>query len=143
MDLLLLACYVLSALFSRSGIVPALAFVMSVLLGQAVENALVAHIGFAVIYLALIPLSNTRVATGMLLSSIVNFVAATYFLSPLYLDSFVIYFAIAMSMVNLYILFTILKGVKNESGSHVDDLIIYRALDLCNIQTHTKTNTGR
>ena len=132
-----------SIFFSRAGIIPTLAFTMSVFFGQTVEHALAAHIGFAVIYLTLIPLSNTRVAAGMLLSSIVNFVATAYFLSPFYLDGFVIYFATAMTVVNLYILFTIFKGVKNESGSHVDDLIIYRALDLCNIQTHTKTNTGR
>ena len=142
-DVLLLISYLAAAFVTRSAIIPALAFAITQLVFVVVATGNVSHMGFLVVYLCLIPLSNTRVAWGMLLSAIVNFIAVAYFLSSFYLEGFELYFAVLMTMVNLYILFTIFRGVQNGVSSGVDTMVISRALDLCNIQTHSKTRTGR
>ena len=142
-DSLLLVSYLVAALVTRRAIIPALAFALTQLVFVVVATGDVSHMGFLAVYLCLIPLSNTRVAWGMLLSAIVNFMAVAYFLSPLYLEGFALYFAILMTMVNLYILFTIFRSVKSEGSDSVDFLAFGRVMDLCNIQTHTKTRTGR
>ena len=133
--------YAIAAVYTRSAIAPLLAFVLSLMVGFADIPQPFIHGGFIAIYLALIPLSNTRIAWGMLASAIVNFFAVAYFLSPLYLDGFVLYFAVLMTMVNLYILFTIFRSVRNGELVALDNVVAFRILNTCHNQTPTTSRT--
>jgi hypothetical protein len=137
MDWGFIAMYAIAAVYTRSAIAPLLAFVLTLIVGFADMPQPYIHGGFIAIYLALIPLSNTRIAWGMLASAIVNFFAVAYFVSPLYLEGFVLYFATAMTMVNLYILFTIFRSVKNGELVAMDNVVAFRVLNTCHNQTFT------
>jgi hypothetical protein len=142
MDWGFIAMYAIAAVYSRSAIAPLLAFVLTLIIGFADIPQPFIHGGFIAIYLALIPLSNTRIAWGMLASAIVNFFAVAYFLSPLYLEGFVLYYATLMTMVNLYILFTIFRSVRNGELVALDNAHAFRVLNTCHNQASTTPRTG-
>ena len=129
--------YAIAATYSRSAIVPLIAFTLTLIVGVWDIPQPFIHGSFIAIYLALIPLSNIKIAWGMLASAIVNFFAVAYFLSPLYLEGFVLYFAFLMTMVNLYILFTIFRSVKNGTLAALDNVVYIRAINLCHNQAFT------
>jgi len=142
-DLILIGLYAVAVRFTRRALVPAIAFVATIAFSFIGMSQVALHMGYASIYLCLILLANTKVATTMLLSAIVNVAAAGYFLSSLWLESFNVYFAVSMVVVNLAIIFTAFRGLKNGQYTDVDNIILFRALDLCNLQTHTKTEKSR
>ena len=137
MDWIFIAMYAIAATYSRSAIVPLIAFTLTLIVGVWDIPQPFIHGAFIAIYLALIPLSNIKIAWGMLASAIVNFFAVTYFLSPLYLEGFVLYFAFAMTVVNLYILFTIFRSVTNGESVAMGNTVYIRAVNLCHNQAST------
>ena len=122
---------------------PAIAFVATIAFSFIDMSQAAMQGGVAVIYLILIPLSNTKVVLPMLLSAIVNAVSVGYFLSSFYLENFPVYFAVLMVVVNLVILLTTFKGLKNGKYTDVDRIVLFRSWDLCNLQTHSKTENRR
>ena len=162
-DLILIGLYAIAVRFTGRALVPAIAFVSTIAfsfidmdyinyISAAISDFLqvaqpdpqsIMHMGYAAIYLSLIPLSNTKVCMAMLLYPIVNSAAAGYFLSSLWLESFNVYFAGLMVVVNLAIIFTVFRGLKNGQSTNVDNIVLFRALDLCNLQTHSKTEKRR
>ena len=142
-DLILIGLYAIAVRFTRRALVPAIAFVSTIAFSFIDTSQAELHMGYAVIYLCLILLSNTKVALIMLLYPIVNAAAAGYFLSSFWLESFNVYFAVLMVVVNLAIIFTVFRGLKNGQYTDVDNIILFRALDLCNLQTHSKTGARR
>ena len=137
MDWLLIAMYAIAGIYSRSAIAPLIAFVLTLMIGLADIPQPFIHGGFIAIYLALIPLSNIKIAWGMLASAIVNFFAVAYFLSPIYLEGFILYFSVTMTVVNLYILFTIFRGVKDGKLAALGDVVIGRAFNPWHVKTFT------
>ena len=142
-DLILIALYAIAIRLTRRAVAPSLAFVLTIAFSFISMSNAALHVGYACLYLCLIPLANTRTASLMLISAIVNAASACYFLSSLWLEYFPVYFACAMIVINLVIIFTVTKGVKNGQAFNVDRLVIFRVLDLCNLQTYTKTGTRR
>ena len=142
-DLTLIALYAIAIRYTSRALVPSLAFMLTIALSFADMPQDALHAGYAAIYLVLIPLSNIKIATGMLMYAIANAAAVFYFLSPFWLEGFTVYFAIAIVVINLVIIFTITRGAKNGQLADVDRLVIFRVLDLCNLQTYTKTDTRR
>ena len=137
MDWGFIAMYAIAAVYTRSAVAPLLAFVLTLIVGFADIPQPFIHGGFIAVYLCLIPLSNTRIAWGMLVSAIVNFFAVAYFLSPFYLDGFVLYFAVLMTMVNLYILFTIFRSVRNGELVAMGNSAYFRTVNSCHNQAFT------
>ncbi len=162
-DLILIGLYAIAVRFTGRALVPAIAFVSTIAfsfidmdyinyISAAISDFLqvaqpdpqsIMHMGYAAIYLSLIPLSNTKVCMAMLLSAIVNAAAAGYFLSSFWLESFDVYFAVSMIVVNLAIIFTVFRGLKNGQSTNVDRVVLFRALGLGNLQTHSKTEKRR
>ena len=142
-DLTLIALYAISVRYTTRAVVPSLAFMFTIALSFADIPQDALHVGYAIMYLMLIPLANITVAMGMLIYAIVNAAAVVYFLIPVWFEYFTVYFAIAIIVVNLCILLTIFRGTKNGQLADVDNIVIFRILDLCNIQTHSKTDTRR
>ena len=142
-DLTLIGFYAIAIRYTSRAVVPSLAFMLTIALSFADMPQDQLHVGYTAIYLALIPLSNIKIATGMLMYAIANATAVFYFLSPFWLEGFTVYFAISISVVNLCILLTIFRGTKSGQLADVDRLVIFRVLDLCNLQTYTKTDTRR
>ena len=142
-DLILIGLYAIAVRFTGRALVPALAFVATIAFSFMDMSQAALHVVYASIYLCLILLANTKVALIMLLYPIVNAAAAGYFLSSLWLESFNVYFAVSMVVVNLAIIFTVFRGLKNGQYTDVDNIILFRALDLCNLQTYTKTEKRR
>ena len=162
-DLILIGLYAVAVRFTMRALVPAIAFVSTIAfsfidmdyinyISAAISDFLqvaqpdpqsIMHMGYAAIYLSLIPLSNTKVCMAMLLYPIVNAVSAGYFLSSFYLENFPVYFAVSMIVINLVILLTTFKGLKNGKYTDVDRIVLFRALGLGNLQTHSKTEKRR
>ena len=142
-DLILIGLYAVAVRFTGRALVPAIAFVSTIAFSFIDMSQAAMHVGCAVIYLILIPLSNTKVCMAMLLSAIVNAVSAGYFLSSFYLENFPVYFAVSMIVINLVILLTTFKGLKNGKYTDVDRVVLFRALGLGNLQTHSKTEKRR
>ena len=142
-DFALIGLYAIAVRFTRRALVPAIAFVSTIAFSFIDISQAELHMGYVVIYLCLILLSNTKVALIMLLYPIVNVAAAGYFLISFRLESFNVYFAVLMIVVNLAIIFTVFRGLKNGQSNDVDRIVLFRALDLCNIQTYTKTGATR
>lgn len=116
---------------------PLLAFTATIYINTKGLEPIPLHISFSVVYLCLILLSNTRIAWGMLASATVNLVAAAYYLSDFYLSNDILYYAILMTVVNLCILLTIVKGIKNGELAALDNIVAFRVLDLCHFQIFT------
>ena len=142
-DLILIGLYAVAVRFTMRALVPAIAFVSTIAFSFIGMSQVALHMGYASIYLCIILLANTKVALIMLLYPIVNAAAAGYFLSSLWLESFNVYFAVLMFVVNLAIIFTVFRGLKNGQSTNVDNIVLFRALDLCNLQTYTKTEKSR
>ena len=142
-DLILIGLYAIAVRFTGRALVPALAFVATIAFSFMDMSQAALHVVYASIYLCLILLANTKVALIMLLYPIVNAAAAGYFLSSFWLESFNVYFAVLMFVVNLAIIFTVFRGLKNGQSTNVDNIVLFRALDLCNLQTYTKTEKRR
>lgn len=129
-DWVLIAIYAIAAVYLRPAIIPLIAFTLTMMAGVLNIPQPFIHGIFIAIYLIAVPFSTVKIAWGMVASTIVNLFAVAYFLSPLRLDGFVLYFALAMTMVNLYILFTIFRGVKNGELATLDSVVYIRAINL-------------
>ena len=140
-DLILIALYAIAIRLTRRAVAPSLAFVLTIAFSFISMSNAALHVGYACLYLCLIPLANTRTASLMLISAIVNAASACYFLSSLWLEYFPVYFACAMIVINLCIIFTIFKGVRSEQLDNVDHTVLTCTLDLCNLLTHKKQDT--
>ena len=139
-DLALLAMYVAAVRFSKNAAVPCLAFIVTLAISFIDMPLFFTHALYAAVYLVSIPLSNIKVAFPMLASSVVNFLAAFYFVSPAYLVDFEVYFMTAMIVINLYILLTIFRGVKDGKPYALGNTASGSYMDLQHIQTHQTQN---
>jgi hypothetical protein len=137
-DYLLLSLYLIALVLTRHALAPLLAFGITMYISSYGLPTHINHIAFSAVYLFLIPMSNVRVGYGMLASSIANAIAVGYFLSPVYFNSYPAYFLTVMTVVNLYILLTCCKAVRDGELFAMDDLVYTRVMDTCNFQTSTK-----
>ena len=142
-DLTLIALYAIAIRCSLRAVVPSIAFFLTIALSFADMPQELLHAGYAGIYLCLLLFAKTNLLTGMLSYAIVNSLALFYFLSSFWFESFSLYFAMSIIMINLCIIFTIFKGTKNGQSGNVDRIVLFSALDLCNLQARSKTETRR
>jgi hypothetical protein len=142
-DLLLILGYLLAVRFTRLARMPAVAFLLTVLVSLSFLNQAVQHVLFILIYLCCALFSSTKIAYVMLASAVVNFLAVAYFLSNLYIDNYSYYFASSMIVVNLCILFTIIRSGRDGDYANSGDIVFTRLSNLFNVQTHTKTSQRR
>jgi glycerol-3-phosphate acyltransferase PlsY len=142
-DLLLILGYLLASRFTRLAYMPAVAFLVTVLISFLPLEMVTQHILFILIYLCCALLSSTKIAYAMLASTVVNVLATAYFLSSFYIDNYSYYFAFSMTVVNLCILFTIIRSGKSGEHSSNNDLAFTRVSNLLNIQTYSKTSQRR
>jgi hypothetical protein len=142
-DLLLILGYLLAVRFTRLARMPAVAFLLTVLVSLSFLNQAVQHVLFILIYLCCALFSSTKIAYVMLASAVVNFLAVAYFLSNLYIDNYSYYFASSMIVVNLCILFTIIRSGRDGDYASSGDIVFTRLSNLFNVQTHTKTSQRR
>ena len=142
-DLTLIAFYAIAIRYTVRAVVPSIAFFATIGLSFANIPQDVLHVAYAGMYLCLAPFASTKIAYGMLAYAVGNAVAVGYLISDFWLESFALYFAILMSVLNLVILLTIFKGFRNGQLDDVDRVVIFRALDLLNVQIHSKTGEGR
>lgn len=152
-DLLLILGYLLAVRFTRLARMPAVAFLLTVLVSLSFLNQAVQHVLFILIYLCCALFSSTKIAYVMLASAVVNFLAVAYFLSDLlphnyflsnlYIDNYSYYFASSMIVVNLCILFTIIRSGRNGDYANSGDIVFTRLSNLFNVQAHTKTSQRR
>jgi hypothetical protein len=56
----------------------------------------------------------------------------------MHLDNYEAYFLVVMTTVNLIILLTILKGVKDGDANRINTSLFSRFFNLHNLSTHTK-----
>ena len=142
-DLTLIAIYAIAIRHTVKAVVTSIAFILTIALSFTGMPQDVLHVAYAAVYLGLAPLANAKIAYGMLAYAIGNAVTVGYLISSFWLEDFALYFAITMTVLNLVILLTIFKGFKNGQLDNVDRIVLFRALDLCNLQAHTKTDTRR
>ena len=142
-DLLLILGYLLASRFTRLAYMPAVAFLLTVLISFLPLEMVTQHIIFILIYLCCALLSSTKIAYAMLTSTVVNVLATAYFLSSFYIDNYSYYFAFSMTVVNLCILFTIIRSGKSGEHSSNNDLAFTSVSNLLNIQTYSKTSQRR
>mgnify|MGYP003629691371 FL=1 len=142
-DLLLILGYLLASRFTRLAYMPAVAFLLTVLISFLPLEMVTQHIIFILIYLCCALLSSTKIAYAMLTSTVVNVLATAYFLSSFYIDNYSYYFAFCMTVVNLCILFTIIRSGKSGEHSSNNDLAFTSVSNLLNIQTYSKTSQRR
>jgi hypothetical protein len=142
-DLFLILGYLLAVKFTRLAIMPAVAFLLTALISFAVISMIIQHILFILVYLCCALFSSTKIAYAMLASSVVNLASVGYFLSDIYLVKYSTYFAVSMTVINLCILFTIVRSDKNGDHSKIGGLVFARISNIFNLQTHTKTGARR
>ena len=142
-DLLLILGYLLASRFTRLAYMPAVAFLLTVLISFLPLEMVTQHIIFILIYLCCALLSSTKIAYAMLTSTVVNVLATAYFLSSFYIDNYSYYFAFSMTVVNLCILFTIIRGGRDGDYANSGDIVFTRLSNLFNVQAHTKTSQRR
>lgn len=142
-DIAFTLAYIALIGFTRSAIVPTLAFLLTVVVGLAEFDMVIQHTLYILAYIVCILFAAPKIAYAMLASTVVNFLSVAYFLSPMHLKGYTDYFVISMVVVNLCILLTIYRSGK--SGEHVsnDDLVFTRLSNLLNVQAHTKTSQRR
>ena len=142
-DLLLILGYLLAVRFTRLAIMPAVAFLLTVLMSFLSFGMIAQHILFILVYLCCALRSSAKIAYAMIASSVVNLLAVAYFLSNLYIDNYSYYFAFIMTMVNLCILFTIFRSGKSGNLNSGSDIAFTRISNLFNIQTYSKASQRR
>tara|TARA_R110000850_G_scaffold240800_1_gene365307 strand:+ start:89 stop:550 length:462 start_codon:yes stop_codon:yes gene_type:complete len=142
-DLILIAIYAIAIRCTVKAVVPSVAFMLTIALSLADIPQDLRHVAYAAIYLCLIPLANAKIAFGMLAYAVGNVVTIGYLISSFWIENFAFYFAITMTVLNLVILLTIFKGFKNGQLDDVDRVVLFRALDLFNLQAYTKISERR
>ena len=142
-DFLFFALYAVAVRITNSAVIPAIAFLLSSIIFYIDGNIINSHLGYAVIYLALIPFAKTPAAFGMLASSVVNLLAACYFVSSLYLENYTLYFLTAMIVINLYILISIYRGLPNGKLGDIHCNDYNCSLDIGNVQAFEKKSERR
>jgi hypothetical protein len=142
-DLLLILSYLLAFRFTRLATMPAVAFLLTVLISFLPFEMVSQHILFILVYLGCALLSSTKIAYAMLASTVVNLLATAYFLSNLYISDYSYYFAFCMAVVNLCILFTIIRSGKSGEHTVNSDLVFTRISNLFNVQAYSKTSQRR
>ena len=142
-DLTLVAIYIIAIRYTVRAVIPSLAFMLTIVLSFVDIPQDTLHVAYAAVYLCLTPFATTKIAYGMLAYAIGNALTIFYLISSFWLESFALYFAITMTVLNLVILLTIFKGFKNGQLDNVDRVVLFSALDLFDIQAHTKTSQRR
>jgi hypothetical protein len=152
-DVLLILGYLLAFRFTRLATMPAVAFLLTVLISFLPFEMVSQHILFILVYLGCALLAPTKIAYAMIASTIVNLLATAYFLSDklptnyflsnLYLSNYSYYFASCMVVVNLCILFTIIRSGKSGEHTISSNLVFTRLSNLFNVQTYSKTSQRR
>ena len=142
-DLTLIAFYMIAIRYTARAVVPSIAFMLTIALSFVDMPQETLHAGYAGIYLCLLLFAKTSLLNGMLTYAIINTLALFYFLSSFWFEHFALYFAISIIVTNLCIIFTIFKGTKNGKFRDVDRAVFFSAVDLCNLQAHSKTDPRR
>jgi hypothetical protein len=142
-DLLLILGYFLAFRFTRLAVMPAVAFLLTMLITTLSLDMVLQHVLFILIYLLFALFSSTNVAYAMLASAVVNVLSTAYFLSNVYIADYSYYFAFSMTVVNLCILFTIIRSGKSGKHNSSGDIVFARLSNLFNLQTYTKTSQRR
>jgi hypothetical protein len=142
-DLTLIAFYAIAIRYTVKAVAPSVAFILTIALSFVDLPQDVLHVAYAAVYLCLAPFAVSKIAYGMLAYAVGNAVTVGYLISSFWLENFTLYFAITMTVLNLVILLTIFKGLKNGQLDNVDRVVLFRALDLFNFQAHTKTSQRR
>ena len=112
-DFILIIAYLSMLGATRLAAAPALAFIATVLIYQLGLEMALQHTLYILTYILCAPFTSVKIGYAMLASAVVNLLSVAYFLLPVYLNSYTAYFIISMLVVNLLILFTIWKGLKN------------------------------
>jgi hypothetical protein len=139
MDIALVCIYLIMIRVSVLAVAPAIAFLLTVLIAEIEMGMILQHSLFIVIYSVCAMFASSRIGYAMLLSTLVNCLCVAYFVLPVYVQSYETYFLASMTVVNLVILLTILKGVKNGASDRFDTSLFSRLFNLFNVQAHTKT----
>ena len=142
-DLLFFALYAVAIRLTSSAVIPAIAFIASSLISYVDADMVYSHLSYAVVYLALIPLSKTSIGFGMLASSIANILAACYFVSSLYIENYTLYFLTVMAVINAYILISIYRGLPNGKLGGIYRNNYNCRVDIGNVQTFKEQGERR
>ena len=138
-DFIFIVAYLVMIKFTKLAYAPAIAFFLTVALSIYDMNVILQHSLFIIIYTVCALFASVKIGYAMLLSTIINFISVAYFLSDVYFYSYETYFLTCMIIVNIIILYSIIKGVKNGNDNIVDSSVFSRLFNLLNLQTHTKT----
>ena len=147
MDLLIVVAYLIAVIATRAGFSPALAFVLCA--GFTLTPyydyvpAAACHAIYTIIYLALALAATKRTALAMIACATLNWLAGLYYLTPFAFSFDVITFSVSSLAVNLYIIFTMFRGLKDGEDNAVDNTCAHRVFDLRDYQTHTAADTRR
>ena len=142
-DLLFFALYAAAIRLTSSAAIPAIAFILSSLIYYVDASMIFRSVLYAVVYLALTPFAKTPIAFGMLASSVVNLLAALYFVSPLYLYNYPLYFLMAMIGINTYILISVYRGLPNGKLGGIYRNNYNCRVDIGNVQTFKEQGERR
>jgi hypothetical protein len=138
MDIALVCVYLILIRVSVLAVAPAIAFLLTVLIANIEMGMILQHSLFVVVYTVCAIVASSKIGYAMLLSTVINCLCVAYFVFPMHLDNYEAYFLVVMTTVNLIILLTILKGVKDGDFYRFNASIFSRFFNLHNLPTHTK-----
>jgi hypothetical protein len=139
MDIALVCIYLIMIRVSVLAVAPAIAFLLTVLISDIEMGMVLQHSLFIVVYTVCALTASYKIGYAMLTSAVVNCLCVAYFIFPVYLDNYEGYFLYSMTVVNLVIILTILKGVTDGDSYRINTPLFTRLFNLYNLQTHTKT----
>ena len=142
-DVIFIAVYLTMIMITRLAIAPALAFFLTVFITTLDFNGVIQQTLFIATYTACSLFASPKIGYTMLASTVINFMSVVYFLFELYLQNYETYFLTCMIIVNIIILYSIIKGVKNGSANSYNSSIFSRVFDFLNLQIHSKTGRSR
>ena len=137
----LIALYGIAFKLSIKGLVPVVAFLLTIGIGYIYLSPELLHLLFMAVYLIAGLLVSANIAIGFAASAAMNLVASGYYLTPFYLANDFLYFATVMVVINLYILFTILRGARSGKADTMDDMGGFRFFALSFRKTTAKTDS--
>ena len=138
-DSVFIIAYLVMMRQSPTAFAPAIAFLLTSLIAYIDVSMILQHSIFIIIYTVCALFASAKIAYIMLVSTIINYITVVYFLFNLHIQNYENYFLTCMIIVNIIILYSIIKGVKNGSDNIVDSSVFSRVFNLLNLQAHTKT----
>jgi hypothetical protein len=138
MDIALVCVYLILIRVSVLAVAPAIAFLLTVLIANIEMGMILQHSLFIVVYSVCAMFASSRIAYAMMRSTVINCLCVAYFVFPVYLENYESYFLASMVLVNIVIIISIIKGVKNGDSDRINTSLFSRFLNLHNLPTHTK-----